>query len=315
MGNLFSYIIIYILTLAIQVAVAIYVYRLRKKIDEMHGMMIGMAFGMMAGLTTATLFLIPTGNFLYGVIIGSIVGILFGVPFGKLGGHLGIVEGVFAGPMGGMMGAMLGQMIRPFNIDIFIPFFMFIFLITMIGVTYAVNCRVNYYDTGSNQKRSHTISNEFITSWSLTVIVLLTISIFFPFSIESNQQNDQKILSSFINSQDKNLTTTLFSQGSIKEERKEAVVKDSYQEIDLQITALKYSPDVIIARSGIPLKINVRADENAGCAREIIFPDFNIDKIIPAGGLAVIKINPAQEGEFVFRCSMDMVRGKLIIIP
>ena len=60
-----SYIIIYILYIIVLAVVSIYVYKLRKMIDEMHGMMIGMTFGMFAGLITATLFLIPTGNFLY----------------------------------------------------------------------------------------------------------------------------------------------------------------------------------------------------------------------------------------------------------
>ena len=64
-----SYIIIYSLYLIVTLAVSLYVYKLRKMIDEMHGMMIGMTFGMLAGLVTATIFLIPTGNFLYGFII------------------------------------------------------------------------------------------------------------------------------------------------------------------------------------------------------------------------------------------------------
>ncbi len=122
-----SYVIIYSLYLLITVAVSFYVYSLRKNLDDMHGMMVGMTLGMVAGLAVSTIFVIPTGNFLYGVILGSFVGLFFGIPFGRLGGHLGVVEGVVAGPMGGMMGAMLGQMVRPFDIEIFIPFFSFIF--------------------------------------------------------------------------------------------------------------------------------------------------------------------------------------------
>lgn len=94
---------------------------------------------------------------------------------------------------------------------------------------------------------------------------------------------------------------------------REAVMKSDYQEIDLQISATGYSPDVIIAKKGIPLKINVHSTEDAGCATEILFPDFNIDTKVPAGSSDLIEIMPAEEGTFQFRCSMDMYRGKLII--
>ena len=307
-----SYIIIYILYIIVLAVVSIYVYKLRKMIDEMHGMMIGMTFGMFAGLITATLFLIPTGNFLYGVIIGSIVGLLFGIPFGKLGGHLGIMEGTIAGPMGGMMGAMLGQMIRPFDIELFIPFFTFVFLITMIGITYAVNCRVSCCNTEQNKEKNK-LSKGFILLWLVTIIFLLTISVILPFSIDADKKTPLKASDSLSEKNNQSLQLPPYLQELMKEDKKEAVIKGDYQEIDLQISASKYSPNVITAKKNIPLRINLFADENAGCAREIIFPDFNIDKIVPAGGKEIIEISPTEEGEFKFRCSMDMIKGKLII--
>ena len=94
---------------------------------------------------------------------------------------------------------------------------------------------------------------------------------------------------------------------------KEAVMKNDYQEVDLQIKADGYSPDVIIAKKGVPLKINITSDIDAGCAVELVFPEFNINKTVPAGKTDVIEIMPAQEGTFNYRCSMDMYRGKLII--
>lgn len=295
----------------------------------MHGMMIGMTMGMLSGLVTATLFLIPTGNFLYGVIIGTIVGLLFGIPFGKLGGHLGIMEGIMAGPMGGMMGAMLGQMVRPFSIEIFIPFFTLIFLITLIGITYAVHCRLNIHhgcheDNHGNEGGNEGIKNErvklpmiskkLLLIWSLVVLVLIAASIALPFSLQPTKKT-VNITDLLDENTEENKTGSLppFLQELMKEERQETTLKDNYQEIELRIGASKYSPNVIVAKKGIPLKINLYADENAGCTREIVFPDFNINAIVPAGGRETIEFTPEQEGEFIFRCSMDMVRGKLII--
>jgi plastocyanin domain-containing protein len=94
---------------------------------------------------------------------------------------------------------------------------------------------------------------------------------------------------------------------------KEAVMKNNYQEVGLNIKADGYSPDVIIAKKGVPLKINVTSDSDAGCATEIVFPEFNITRIVPAGKTDVIEIMPSQEGTFNYRCSMDMYRGKLMV--
>jgi len=301
-----SYLILYTLYITLMLAVSIKVYTNREKLDEMHGMMVGMTFGMISGLVTATLFLIPTGNFLYGVIVGSIVGLIFGVPFGKLGGHLGVMEGAIAGPMGGMMGAMLGQMIRPFDIEVFIPFFSFIFLVIMFGITYAVNCRVNC--CSPKKKVENEIPTHIILLGFLAAI-LVTISIVLPFSVESSSSD----VSGSVLSENSGYKSPSYLQRFSKEEVKEAIIKDGYQEIEVKITASQYSPNVIIAKKDIPLKIKFQADETTGCGREVVFPDFKISKIIPSDKPETVNINPTIEGEFKFRCSMDMIRGKLII--
>lgn len=303
--ELTPYITIYVLSFLVLLGTAYYVYLRRKSIDEMHSMMVGMTFGMLSGLLTATLFLIPTGNFLLGVVIGTFAGLLFGIPFGKLGGHLGIMEGIIAGPMGGMMGAMLGQMVRPFNIDVFIPFFMFIFLITIVGISYAVHCGASCCTKKSEAKKPVQLSKTFFLVWGIISIVLLAVSILISFSLEeqsSVQTQSQTTLQ---------LPPAL--QQFVQEEKKEAILKNGYQEIDLEITGSKYSPNIIVVKKGILLKIHAHAAKNAGCAREIVFPDFNKDEIIPADGTKTIEITPLKEGTFVFRCSMDMIRGKLVV--
>ena len=94
---------------------------------------------------------------------------------------------------------------------------------------------------------------------------------------------------------------------------KEAVMKNNYQEVGLRIKSDGYSPDVIIAKKGVPLKINITSDTDAGCAVELVFPEFNINKTVPAGKNDEIEILPARAGTFNYICSMDMYRGKLII--
>jgi plastocyanin domain-containing protein len=87
----------------------------------------------------------------------------------------------------------------------------------------------------------------------------------------------------------------------------------SYQEIELLVTGVKYHPNVIRVKKDIPLRINTYASPDAGCGREIVFPDFGINEILQPGQLKVIELIPDESGEFKFRCSMDMIRGKLIV--
>lgn len=305
-----SYLIIFVLSFILLIAVGFFVYRKKEQIDEMHGMMVGMTFGMLAGMLTATFIVLPTGNFLNGIIWGSLIGLVFGIPFGKLGGHLGIMEGIMAGPMGGMMGAMLGQMIRPFNISIFIPFFELIFIISLIGISYAVNCQANCCGIKTVIKKFQKPPKNFIWCWSISGGLLLIISFWLPFSFEQTNSSTTNEVEEQTTTLPPALRKLIDAQ---KEVKQEAVVRDGYQEIDLRVTATNYSPNVIIAKKGIPLKIHATAAEDAGCGREIIFPDFNINKIIPTNETVTIEINPTQSGEFGFRCAMDMVKGKLII--
>ncbi len=290
----------FLLLFAILIGTAVYISKRRKQLDEMHGMMVGMTMGTLAGMITATMYLIPTGNFLYGVMMGSIVGLLFGIPFGKYGGHLGIMEGVIAGPMGGMMGAMLGQMMRPFSVDIFMPFFSFIILIILLGLSYAVYCGASC--CGSKTEKPAKVPNTFITWWLIASIVVLGVSVMLSFNIEDSAPKNTH-----------ELTLPANLQQFTREVRAETIVQNGVQEIDLLITRAAYSPNVIVAKKGVPLKINVRADETAGCGSDIIFPDFGIRKIVPAGANAVIEFTPDKEGTFKFHCSMDMARGKLIV--
>lgn len=68
-----------------------------------------------------------------------------------------------------------------------------------------------------------------------------------------------------------------------------------------------------VAKQGIPPRINPRADKDAGSGREIVFPDFGVGKIVPAGGAETVEFNLPRKGEFGFRCSMDMVHSPLIV--
>lgn len=289
-----SYLLIFLLFQAVLVLVSFYSFRHRDKLTQMDGMMVGMALGMFSGLITGTLYLIPTGDFLHGFIAGSLVGMCFGVLLGPLGGHLGHVEGIVAGQMGGMMGAMLGQMIRPFDIEVFMPFLMFIFLVTMSVIGYMIFDKTTTLADG--------VAAKFFLSWTaLAIILLMGVSVDLPFSIKAKQPPGQS-------------SPQADAAGTGNTDRtKGTAQKGNVQEVELLADGAAYSPSTIYAKENIPLVIKARALRAAGCVSEIVFKDLGIKKVIPLGGSTTIEMGALKKGVYAFSCPMGMAPGKLIV--
>ena len=74
-----------------------------------------------------------------------------------------------------------------------------------------------------------------------------------------------------------------------------------------------YSPDVIIVKKGVPVRLNFYRDETSSCSEKIVFGDFGIARDLPAFKNTMIEFTPDKSGEFTFACGMNMLRGKLIV--
>lgn len=74
-----------------------------------------------------------------------------------------------------------------------------------------------------------------------------------------------------------------------------------------------YSPDVIVVKKGVPVRIDFYRDETAECSDTIVFGDFNIRKPLPAFKTTPVELTPEKPGEYTFTCGMGMMRGKLIV--
>jgi plastocyanin domain-containing protein len=84
------------------------------------------------------------------------------------------------------------------------------------------------------------------------------------------------------------------------------------QEIKVMVKG-GYSPDVIVVKRGIPVRINFYRDETADCSDTIVFGDFKIRKPLPAFKTTPIEFIPKKSGEYTFTCGMGMLKGKLIV--
>ncbi len=74
-----------------------------------------------------------------------------------------------------------------------------------------------------------------------------------------------------------------------------------------------YSPDVIVVKQGIPVRLNFYRDETSSCSEQVVFGDFGIAKDLPAYQNTPIEFTPEKEVEFTFACGMNMLSGKLIV--
>lgn len=76
-----------------------------------------------------------------------------------------------------------------------------------------------------------------------------------------------------------------------------------------------YSPDRIVVRRGVPVRLNFYRDETESCSEEVVFGDFRIARHLPPFQTTSIEFTPDKAGEFTFTCGMNMMRGKLIVDP
>lgn len=74
-----------------------------------------------------------------------------------------------------------------------------------------------------------------------------------------------------------------------------------------------YSPDVIVVKSGQPVRLTFTRQESSACSEEVLFPDFNKSSLLPEGEQVTLEFTPEKAGEYGFQCKMGMLRGKLIV--
>ncbi len=74
-----------------------------------------------------------------------------------------------------------------------------------------------------------------------------------------------------------------------------------------------YSPDVVVVKEHVPVRLDFYRDETASCSEQVIFGDFGIARDLPAFKTTSIEFTPDKAGEFTWTCGMNMLRGKLIV--
>jgi Cu+-exporting ATPase len=84
------------------------------------------------------------------------------------------------------------------------------------------------------------------------------------------------------------------------------------QEITIVVSG-GYSPDLIVAKRGVPLRLVFDRRESSPCSDEIVLPDFGVRRALPPFAKTAIEIVPETTGEFEFTCGMNMLHGKILV--
>jgi Cu+-exporting ATPase len=95
---------------------------------------------------------------------------------------------------------------------------------------------------------------------------------------------------------------------------RQADLRAGIQEVTVVVRG-GYSPDLITARQGIPLRITFDRQESGDCTSRVIFSDFALSQSLPAFGTATVEFTPRTAGRFGFACGMNMVHGTLVVEP
>ncbi len=76
-----------------------------------------------------------------------------------------------------------------------------------------------------------------------------------------------------------------------------------------------YSPDHIRVRQNVPLRILFDRQESGECTSRVVFPDFALNRALPAYATTTVELTPDKSGQFGFACGMNMVHGTLVVEP
>lgn len=93
-----------------------------------------------------------------------------------------------------------------------------------------------------------------------------------------------------------------------------AQVRDGVQEAVVEVKG-GYSPSVIEAEAGMPLRLVFDRKEDGECSSHVVFSDFGTDLALPAFRTTTLTLHPDKAGDYPFACGMNMLHGTLRILP
>lgn len=96
------------------------------------------------------------------------------------------------------------------------------------------------------------------------------------------------------------------------EETRTVVGSSGFQEAMILVKG-GYSPDLVVAEAGVPIRLSFLREESSACSERVVFPDFRKSTPLPEGQRVTVELPAAKAGEYGFQCEMGMLRGRLVV--
>jgi len=74
-----------------------------------------------------------------------------------------------------------------------------------------------------------------------------------------------------------------------------------------------YSPDVIRARTGLPLRIVFDRQEDGECSSRVVFTDLALSRFLAPFEETTVEFTPTRPGSYGFACGMNMIHGTVLV--
>lgn len=91
------------------------------------------------------------------------------------------------------------------------------------------------------------------------------------------------------------------------------VIKDGYQEINMDVLSSGWSPNKFVLKKGVPVKWIINGKEITGCNNAIQVPKYGLNFKIKQG-LQTIEFTPTETGTISWSCWMGMIQGVFIVV-
>jgi len=91
-------------------------------------------------------------------------------------------------------------------------------------------------------------------------------------------------------------------------------LREGRQQVEVTVKG-GYSPNLIRARQGVPLRLVFDRQEAGGCTARVVFPDLGVSRSLAPFARTTVELTPDRPGEFAFACGMNMVHGTLLVEP
>jgi heme/copper-type cytochrome/quinol oxidase subunit 2 len=276
---------------AFMTSISIYlIYRKKKNLTVLPGIIISSTIAIMAGLLSGYLTGILENNLFLPVGIGLLVGFFTGFLAGQPIGILAILSGAVSGLMSGIVGALLGAIILFDNPAILLGIILGLYAI-IIGLV------ILYLLIEFNSKFS--INTNEISPFTIFSAGVLLISLFlFLYS------------SDLVKTPGTQTDTTISSS---TENVEIDVTNETSPVVKLMITPTGYSPNVIRVKNGVPVELEITNPTDNSCFSEFMMPDFNLNNVPIKKGTTKLTFTPDKKGQFTFHCGMNMYRGTVIV--